>query len=346
MSPAGLAPAGDSSLPGYRGYRGFMAKTGTAQTVDLAAPPKLLRAGYGQMLKKDFSRNRYIYLMALPVVAFFIIFHYVPMYGLVISFKRFTPALGITGSPWVGFKYFQDFFESYYFWRLIRNTILLSVYSLVWGFPAPIILALLIHEVRSVAFKRIVQSLTYVPHFISLVVVAGLLLQFSQLSGLFNDIISWFGIERISFFQDPRYFRSFYIGSDIWQQVGWGTIIYLAALSAIDPQLYEAATIDGAGRWKKLRHVTVPSIIPTIIVLLILRLGRLMTVGHEKIILLYNSSIYETADVIATFVYRKGLLDFNWSYGTAVGLFNSIINLLLVVLANKLSRRINETSLW
>lgn len=323
-----------------------MAKKSATATIDLAAQPRVFRAGYGTMLRKDFNRNRYIYLMALPVVAFFVIFHYIPMYGLVISFKRFTPALGINGSPWVRFKYFVDFFESYYAWRLIRNTILLSVYSLVWGFPAPIILALLINEVRKVGYKRVVQSLTYVPHFISLVVVAGLLLEFAQGDGLFNDVIGWFGVESIFFFQDPRYFRAFYIGSGIWQEVGWGTIIYLAALSAIDPQLYEAATIDGAGRFSKLIRITVPSIIPTIIVLLILRLGQLMTVGHEKIILLYNSSIYETADVIATFVYRKGLLDFNWSYATAIGMFNSIINLLLVVLANAISRRVNETSLW
>jgi putative aldouronate transport system permease protein len=268
------------------------------------------------------------------------------MYGLVISFKRFVPARGILGSEWVGFKYFTDFFNAYYFWRLIRNTILLSVYGLFWGFPAPIILALLINEVRSVPFKRTVQSLTYVPHFISLVVVSGLLLQFSQMDGLFNDLVASFGGTRTAFFQDPKFFRSFYIGSDIWQQVGWGTIIYLAALSAIDPQLYEAATIDGAGRWRKLVHITFPSIIPTIIILLILRLGRMMTVGHEKIILLYNPLIYETSDVIATFVYRKGLLEFNWSYGTAVGLFNSIINLLLVVGANALSRKVNKTSLW
>ena len=172
------------------------------------------------------------------------------------------------------------------------------------------------------------------------------MLEFSQSGGLINDIRGWFGAEPISFFQDPRYFRSFYIGSDIWQEVGWGSIIYLAALSAIDPQLYEAATIDGAGRFRQLRHVTLPSIAPTIVVLLILRLGNLMTVGHEKIILLYNPTIYETADVISTFVYRKGLLDFSWSYGTAVGLFNSVINLALVVTANWISRRVNETSLW
>ncbi len=311
-----------------------------------AIKPKPFRAGYGGMLRKDFTRNRYIYLMALPVVAFFVIFHYVPMYGLVISFKRFTPALGISGSPWVGLQYFRDFFQSYYFVRLVRNTVLLSVYSLAWGFPAPIILALLINELRSTGYKRLVQSLTYVPHFISLVVVAGLLLEFAQGDGLFNNIRGWFGRERVFFFQDPGYFRSFYIASGIWQEIGWGTIIYLSALSAIDPQLYEAATIDGAGRFSKLRHITVPSIIPTIVVLLILRLGQLMTVGHEKIILLYNSSIYETADVIATFVYRKGLLDFSWSYATAIGTINSVINLMLVIMANAISRRVNETSLW
>lgn len=323
-----------------------MARKADAIRVDLQSRPRFGRPGYALMLKKDFIKYRYIYLMALPVIAFYILFHYMPMYGVIIAFKRFVPAKGIMGSPWAGVFHFETFFASYYFWRLIRNTIVISVYSLVFGFPAPVILALLINEVRSLGFKRVVQSLTYIPHFISIVVVCGLLLEFSQMSGLINDIIAWFGGERIAFFQDPGYFRGFYIGSGIWQEVGWGTIIYLAALSAIDPQLYEAATIDGAGRWRKLTHITFPSIIPTIIILLILRMGRMMTVGHEKIILLYNATIYETADVISTFVYRKGLLDFAWSYSTAVNLFNSLINLLLLVAANALSRKVNETSLW
>lgn len=322
------------------------ATTKTAIRIDLQNRPRLGQSGYTLMLKKDFFKNRYIYLMAIPVIAFYILFHYIPMYGVIISFKRFVPAKGIMGSPWAGFIHFKQFFNSYYFWRLIRNTVVLSVYGLVLGFPAPILLALLINEVRRVSFKRIVQSLTYIPHFISMVVVCGLLLEFGQMSGLFNDIISWFGAERIAFFQDPKYFRGFYIGSGIWQEVGWGTIIYLSALSAIDPQLYEAATIDGAGRWRKLIHITFPSIIPTIIILMIMRMGRMMSVGHEKIILLYNSTIYETADVIATFVYRKGLLEFNWSYSTAVGLFNSVINFGMLVLANTISRKVNETSLW
>lgn len=321
-------------------------KAAGAVRIDLQNKPKLGQTGYGLMLKKDFSRNRYIYLMALPVVIFYILFHYVPMYGIIISFKRFVPAKGIMGSEWVGFKHFITFFNSYYFVRLIRNTVYISVYSLVFGFPAPIILALLINEVRSTGFKRIVQSLTYIPHFISLVVVCGLLLEFSTRTGLFNEVLGMFGVEPTTFFQEPGYFRGFYVGSGIWQDIGWGTIIYLAALSSIDPQLYEAATMDGSGRWRKLVHITIPSIFPTIIILLIMRMGRMMTLGHEKIILLYNPSIYETADVISTFVYRKGLLEFNWSYSTAVGLFNSAINLLLLVTANAISRRVNETSLW
>ncbi len=308
--------------------------------------PWIGRRAYGLMLRKDFARNRYIYLMAVPVLAYYALFHYLPMYGVIISFKRFVPAQGIMGSEWVGLKHFRDFFGSYYFVRLIRNTVLISLYSLFWGFPAPILLALLINELTREGFKRVVQSITYVPHFISLVVVCGLLLQFSQMSGLFNDIAVLLGGRRVAFFQDPAYFRGFYIASGIWQEMGWGSIVYLAALSAIDPQLYEAATIDGTGRWGRLVHITLPSIIPTIIILLILRMGHMMTVGHEKIILLYNSTIYETADVISTFVYRKGLLEFSWSYATAVGLFNSAINLMLLVAANTVSRRVSETSLW
>jgi putative aldouronate transport system permease protein len=279
-------------------------------------------------------------------VVYYILFHYIPMYGVIISFKKFTPAKGIAGSPWVGFKYFIEFFNAYYFVRLIRNTLLLSINSLIWGFPAPVILALLMNELRSNKYKRVVQSLTYIPHFISVVVVSGLLLEFSQLSGLFNDIAVWLGGERISYFQRPEYFRLLYISSGIWQEIGWGTIIYLSALSAIDPQIYEAATIDGANRWMKVIHITLPSIVPTIIILFIMRMGRMLTVGHEKIILLYNPTIYETADVISTFVYRKGLLEFSWSYSTAIGLFNSVINFALLIITNKVSAKVSETSLW
>jgi putative aldouronate transport system permease protein len=318
----------------------------TVKNEVLQARPRLGQSGYGGMLKKDLYKNKYIYLMALPVVVYYILFHYIPMYGVIISFKKFTPAKGIAGSPWVGFKYFIEFFNAYYFVRLIRNTLLLSINSLIWGFPAPVILALLMNELRSNKYKRVVQSLTYIPHFISVVVVSGLLLEFSQLSGLFNDIAVWLGGERISYFQRPEYFRLLYISSGIWQEIGWGTIIYLSALSAIDPQIYEAATIDGANRWMKVIHITLPSIVPTIIILFIMRMGRMLTVGHEKIILLYNPTIYETADVISTFVYRKGLLEFSWSYSTAIGLFNSVINFALLIITNKVSAKVSETSLW
>lgn len=284
--------------------------------------------------------------MALPVVAYYIIFHYAPMYGAIIAFKEFNPALGIMGSPWVGFKHFKSFFEGVYFWRLVRNTLLISVYSLIWGFPAPIILALLLNEVKNKYFKRTVQTVSYLPHFISLVVVCGIIKDFTSTDGVINDIIEFLGGERTNFLMIPEWFRPIYVGSGIWQEVGWGSIIYLAAITNIDPQLYEAATIDGASRWKQIWHITLPGIVPTIVILLILRLGGLMSVGFEKIILLYNSATMETADVISSYVYRRGLLDFDYSFSAAVGLFNSVINLILITSANRLSRKVSETSLW
>ncbi len=297
-------------------------------------------------IKTDIIRNKYIYIMALPVVAYYIIFHYAPMYGAIIAFKEFNPALGIMGSPWVGFKHFKSFFEGVYFWRLVRNTLLISVYSLIWGFPAPIILALLLNEVKNKYFKRTVQTVSYLPHFISLVVVCGIIKDFTSTDGVINDIIEFLGGERTNFLMIPEWFRPIYVGSGIWQEVGWGSIIYLAAITNIDPQLYEAATIDGASRWKQTWHITLPGIVPTIVILLILRLGGLMSVGFEKIILLYNSATMETADVISSYVYRRGLLDFDYSFSAAVGLFNSVINLILITSANRLSRKVSETSLW
>lgn len=297
-------------------------------------------------IKTDIIRNKYIYIMALPVVAYYIIFHYAPMYGAIIAFKEFNPALGIMGSPWVGFKHFKSFFEGVYFWRLVRNTLLISVYSLIWGFPAPIILALLLNEVKNKYFKRTVQTVSYLPHFISLVVVCGIIKDFTSTDGVINDIIEFLGGERTNFLMIPEWFRPIYVGSGIWQGVGWGSIIYLAAITNIDPQLYEAATIDGASRWKQTWHITLPGIVPTIVILLILRLGGLMSVGFEKIILLYNSATMETADVISSYVYRRGLLDFDYSFSAAVGLFNSVINLILITSANRLSRKVSETSLW
>ena len=292
------------------------------------------------------QRNWSLYILAIPVIVYFILFSYRPMYGALIAFKDYTPSKGFGGSPWVGFKYFIQFFNSPYFFRLIRNTFLISFYGLLFGFPAPIILALLLNEVRHSPFKRTVQTITYLPHFISMIVIAGMITDFSLSTGLFNDIIETFGGQRITLLQQPNLYRTIYISSDIWQHVGWGTIIYLSALSAIDPQLYEAAMIDGAGRFRQLFAVTLPSITPTIVILLILRIGSLLSVGYEKTLLLYNPATYETADIISTYVYRVGLLSQQWSYSTAIGLFNSLINFSLLIVANMISRKVSETSLW
>ena len=299
-----------------------------------------------QKFAKDLKAHRYLYLMILPVVAYYLIFCYAPMYGIIIAFKDFAPMKGIMGSSWVGFLYFKQFFTSIYAFRTITNTLLLSLYSLLWGFPAPILLALLLNEVKNVIFKKTVQTITYLPHFISLIVVCGLIVDFTQQQGLINNIITFFGGQRLPFLQKPEWFRTMYISTDIWQSVGWNSIIYLAALAGVDQQLYEAASIDGAGRWKQTIHITLPGIAPTIIILLIMDIGHLMSVGYEKVILLYNPLTYSTADIISSFVYRMGLQQFNYGYATAVGLFNSAVNLLLLVAANSISRKVSETSLW
>ncbi len=297
-------------------------------------------------LKRDWIRNRSLYILVIPVLLFYILFHYKPMYGAIIAFKDYTPALGVKDSPWIGLDNFIRFFKSVYFGRLIKNTILLSVYSLIFGFPAPIILALLLNEVRNKRFKNLTQTITYLPHFISLIVVTGMLTDFSMTSGLFNDIIEFFGGQRSPLLQNPNLYRTMYVASGIWQQVGWGSIIYLSALAGVDQQLYEAASIDGAGKWKQLLNVTLPGIAPTIIIMLIMRVGQLMSMGYEKTILLYNPSTYDTADIISSYIYRVGLLDQDWSYSTAVGLFNSVINFCLLILTNKISKKFSETSLW
>ncbi|MFC4104107.1 ABC transporter permease [Paenibacillus xanthanilyticus] len=295
---------------------------------------------------RDFLLNKYLYLMMLPVLVYYIVFHYVPMYGAVIAFKNYSPMKGILGSDWVGLKHFADFFNSYYFWRILKNTLLISLYSLLFEFPAPIILALLINEVRNRAFKRTVQTITYMPYFISLVVICGIITDFTNADGLINRIFVWLGYDGQAMLQKPGLFRPIYILSEIWQRIGWESIIYIAALMSIDQEQYEAARMDGASRLKQIIYITLPGIMPTIAIMLILRMGNLLNVGFEKIILLYNPITYETADVISSFVYRKGLLEFGWSYSSAVGLFNSVINLVLLVTANAISRRVSKTSLW
>jgi len=303
--------------------------------------------GYLSRLKSNMSKYYQLYLLIIPVLLYYIIFHYGPMYGAQIAFKRFTPAEGILGSSWVGFENFIKYYNSYYFWRLIKNTVLLNLTDLVFGFPAPIILALLINEVRSNKYKRTVQTITYIPHFVSLVVICGLLKDMLNTNGLINYMVNIiFGREPVPYLLNPQYFRTIYVASGIWQQVGWGSIIYLAAITGIDQELYEAATVDGAGRFRKILNITIPCIAPTIIIMFIMRLGQMMNVGVEKVLLLYNPATYETSDVISTFVYRKGLLEMDYSYSAAVGLLNSVINFLLVVAANSISKRVSETSLW
>jgi putative aldouronate transport system permease protein len=304
------------------------------------------RVSYGTIILKDFKKNKYTYLMGIFGILYYIIFKYWPMYGAIIAFKNFRAGLGIWGSPWVGLEHFRTFFSSIYCLRLIRNTALLSIYDILFGFPAPIILALLLNEIRQERFKRFIQTVTYMPHFISLVVVCGLLKDFTSYNGLINSIILLFGGEKTVLLQRPEVFRPLYIISGIWQSIGWNSIIYLAALSNIDIQLYDAAKIDGANRFMQAIHITLPGIVPTIMILLILKVGSVMSIGHEKTLLLYNSATYETADVISTYVYRRGLLDGNYSFSTDVGLFNSVINFFLITFANAVSKKFTETSLW
>ncbi|MCX7885330.1 MAG: ABC transporter permease subunit [Caloramator sp.] len=314
--------------------------------VEITKAVTVKEESFSKRLKKDFSINKYIYLMALPMIIYFILFSYIPMYGIIIAFKDFSPRLGILGSKWVGFKHFYNFFKSIYFGRTFKNTALISIYSLLWGFPAPIILALLINEVRINKFKKAVQTITYLPHFISLVVICGLIIDFTATDGLLNVILSKFGVTPVNWLTKPEWFRTIYISSGIWQSMGWDSIIYLAALTNINPSLYEAAMIDGASRWQQLIHITLPSIAPTIVIMLILNIGGLMSVGYEKIILLYNPLTYTTSDVISSYVYRKGILGANYSFSTAVGLIESAIGFTLVYFANKFSKKISEISLW
>lgn len=304
------------------------------------------KMSFGRFLKKDFSKNRLIYLMLLPLVLYYAIFHYTPLYGAIIAFKEYSPSLGILGSPWVGFEHFKEFIEGFYFKRLLINTLRISVLSLLFGFPAPLILALLLNEIKNKPFKKAVQTITYLPHFISLVVVCGMVKDFVATEGVINDFLAMLGMERGNLLSRPELFSGIYVTSTIWQEVGWGSIIYLAALSSIDMELYEAAKVDGAGRLRQTFTITIPGIMPTIIILLLMRMGKMLNVGFEKIILLYNPVTYDTADVISSYVYRKGLQEFNWSFSSAVGLFNSLINFVLIISANMLSSKLNDTSLW
>jgi putative aldouronate transport system permease protein len=305
------------------------------------------RARFRERVLKDFARNKFLYVMLVPVIAYYLIFQYGPMYGAVIAFQDFSPTKGIWESQWIGFENFVTFFNGAFFSRLIRNTLAINIIDLVFHFPAPIILALLLNEITSPLFKRTVQTITYMPHFISLVVVVGMMVDFFARDGLVNNIIvALLGVKAIPFLQSADWYWTLFVGSAIWQTIGWGSIVYLAAITNIDPTLYEAATVDGASRFRQLVHITIPGIMPTIIILLILRIGNMMSVGYEKTLLLYNPMTYETADVISTYVYRKGVLNTDYGFSAAVGLFNSVINFGLLLFANRVSKRASETGLF
>jgi putative aldouronate transport system permease protein len=296
---------------------------------------------------KKMLLNWELYLFIAPAFLYFLIFCYGPMYGIQIAFKNFVPTKGFIGSPWVGFDHFIRFFNSYYFWDLLWNTLSISLYELAVGFPLPIILALAFNEVKDGFFKRTVQTVTYAPHFISVVVMAGMIITFlSPSTGIVIHFVEWLGFTAPDFLTDPRWFKTMYVLSGVWQSAGWGTIIYLAALSGVDPQLHEAAIIDGASRFQRLRHINIPALVPTMTILMILNMGGMLSVGFEKILLLQNPLNMESSDVISTFVYRSGLLDAQYSFSTAVGLFNSAVNAILLVAVNHMVRRTSENSLW
>ncbi len=305
----------------------------------------LKKEKFSERVKKDFKRNKTLYLIALPIVLFYLIFCFGPMYGAIIAFMNFNPFAGYAGSEWVGFYHFEKFFASPDFLQLLKNTVTISLSMVIFSFPLPIILALFINELRSERFAKVVKTVSYLPHFISLVVICGMIKTFFNSSGLIGNFVAEMTGSNANLLDQPSWFIPIYVFSGIWQNLGWDSIIYVAALSGVDQQLYEAADIDGCGRFKKIWHITLPSILPTIVIMLILKFGGMLSVGYEKIILLYNPLTYETADVISSYVYRRGLQEFNYSYSTAVGLFNSAVNFILVVIVNSISKKVSEVGI-
>ena len=299
--------------------------------------------------RRALIRDRWLYLIMILPCLYYLLFHYYPMYGVTLAFKQYKPKLGIIGSPWAsqnGMKYILQVVNDPYFWTVFKNTIVLNVVNLAITFPAPIILALLLNEVASNRYKRVVQTVTYLPHFLSTVVVVGMMNTMFSSSGIVNELLGKIGLGPYAFLNDAQYFRPMYIGSNIWQNIGWDSIIFLAALSGLDQALYEAARIDGAGRWKQTIHITIPGILPTIVIMLILAMGKIMNVSYQKILLMMTGSNQSVSDVISTYVYRRGITKADFSYATAVGLFQSLVSLVFVTATNWISRRTTETSLW
>jgi putative aldouronate transport system permease protein len=330
-------------LPATLGQAATASRTGDGGAGG-RAPRKLRRShtSWRSAIRRDWR----LYTLALLPLVFFLVFRYLPMAGNVIAFRRFVPGSSIFGEQWVGLRYIELFIADPTFWKVFSNTLILSALTLLFTFPLPIVLALLLNEIRSRYFKRFVQTVSYLPHFLSIVIIAGMIFQLTSVDGTINQIIRAVGGTTIPFMQEADWFRTVYVSSEVWQTVGWGTILYLAALTTIDEQLYEAARIDGANRWQQTWHVTLPSILPVTVTLLILNIGTFMAVGFEKVLLLYNPLTYSTADVISTYLYRVGLESNNFSYATAIGLFESIIGLTLILSANAISRRAVGASLW
>ena len=316
---------------------------------DLALQNRRAKRGILWTVKDELTRRWQLYLILLIPITFLVVFSYVPMYGAQIAFRQYTAKGGITGSKWVGMKHFIKFFNSPFFPRLIRNTLFISLYGLIAGFPIPVLLAISLNNCDSTKFKKTVQMVTYAPHFISTVVMVGMLFQvFSYQYGMINNLLDALGLERKLFMSEPQYFRHMYVWSGVWQGMGYSSIIYISALSAIDPSLYEAAKVDGASRLQRIFHIEIPGILPTIITLLILNTGSLLSVGHEKVLLMQSTQNMETSDVISMYVYRLSFQSTipDYSYSSAIGLFNSVVNFVIIMIVNTVSKHVTETSLW
>lgn len=310
-----------------------------------SGPPSKMR-GVSRKFRKALTQWQ-LYVLLLPALVYFVVFRYVPMYGVQLAFKDFWPNLGITGSPWVGFEHFQRFFNSYQFKSLLKNTLCLSLFQLAVSFPVPIILSISINALQSHRFKRVVQTVTYAPYFISTIVLVGMINIFFTLNGgLVNELIRLFGGTPIHFLGEEKWFRPLYVFSGVWQNMGWNTMIYLAALSGVNPELHEAAKIDGAGKLQRILHVDLPQIAPTIVTLLILNVGKIMSVGFEKVYAMQNSMNLSVSEIISTYVYKVGLLDGQYGFSAAVDIFNAVINLILLVTVNKLAKKMGGSSLW
>ena len=300
-----------------------------------------------QDLKKDLKKHKWLYVMLIIPVIFVVIWNYWPMYGVIIAFKDYSPAFGILGSPWVGLKHFERFFASYFFLEIIVNTLRLSLYSLLVSVPLPIILALLFNELNRKWFKSTAQTISYIPNFISVVVVIGMVqFFFSSQDGMINMLLNTFGFPSIDFLGSPKWFPHIYVWSGVWQGVGWGTLIYMAAMSGISPDQYEAAYLDGASRLQCIRHITIPSIMPTIVISTILATGSILSVGFEKTFLLQNAANLASSEVLSTYTYKMGIINGEYSFSAAVGLFNNVINFIVLFIVNKLAQKTNESSLW